>query len=206
MCGIYNVDQWIFSLLQIAGRWKHSVKLPSSEEANTQISWFGGYYRFVVFLRFQASQNTALFSSFLLCSSVRPLQRWHRTFSPVYNDLDQTNHTSSGYLLPKYDHNMIIISLCFPSHLYFLPFLLWPFLPLEPNFSPHPCHPPPHHPCRPCRSCRPRRGPPVTRIINVTHVTIVSCVTCATCLTCDAPLTPAILVNVVAPSSFSETA
>ena len=57
ICGIYNVDQWTFSLLQIAGRWKHSVKLPSSEEANTQISWFGGYYRFVVFPQ-QRSSST----------------------------------------------------------------------------------------------------------------------------------------------------
>ena len=67
ICGIYNVDQWIFSLLQIAGRWKHSVKLPSSEEANTQISLFGGYYKFVVIpqLRFKAFQNTALFFTFL---------------------------------------------------------------------------------------------------------------------------------------------
>jgi len=35
-----------FPSKEIAGRWKHSVKLPSSEEENTQISWFGGYYRY----------------------------------------------------------------------------------------------------------------------------------------------------------------
>ena len=84
MCGIYNVDQWIFSPLQIAGRWKHSVKLPSSEEANTQTSWFGGYYKFVVIpqLRFKAFQNTTFFP--LSSPFVRPSQLWYHIFSSTW--------------------------------------------------------------------------------------------------------------------------
>ena len=95
MCGIYNVDQWIISLSQIAGRWKHSVKLPSSEEANTQISLFGGYYKFVVIpqLRFKAFQNTTFFP--LSSPFVRPSQLWYHIFSPVHDDLVHTNHTLS---------------------------------------------------------------------------------------------------------------
>ena len=50
------------------------------------------------FLRFQVYQNTALFSSFCLLSVRFPSQGLHPTFSLVYDDFDQTNHTFSESL------------------------------------------------------------------------------------------------------------
>ena len=113
-------------------------------------------------------------------------QAWRHTFSPAYDDLDQTNHTffeilsfwlsvakiSSSTMILKwrssYNH-IFSFSPSFPS------FLFQAFFSMDSRHPSHPCHL-----CRPRRFRRPCH--------RVTHVIFVKAVT------------------TVAPSSFSETA